>query len=607
MSQSILITQCLQEDFVKPFDEGEPLPNKLHVGYSEAKRLMGANQAEGPVARMMAWAYRQPPNKLRIIHIRDWHDPADETQESHIALFGAHCLADSPGADFAFREPSEGRAAIVNSLTLNDFHGATLEKHLEPFAGQKINLGVMGVWTEAKVTFLAYELATRYPEFRLAVCSALAASSSTLRHYMALDQLERLLGVTIHHSMNQFIQFLGGEGAEAPLPGVGAEHPSIEIVGNGNLSPIDGPLIKYLFRDCKSVSLRSLDGGFSGNLVLAAQSVDAMGHQQAPHVVKIGPRDQIGMERSAFERIESVLGNHAPSITEFADHEKRGALKYRYASMGKGSVTSFQKMYMEEEVEMDEIERALKEVFKNQLGRLYAAATLEKCSLLEYYMFSRGRAFSLRKILQEITPPDFLPEKKHEILAQSENLLKFYEEIVPRVRGSVYDEVYFSYVHGDLNGANIVLDSKKNVWIIDFFHAHRGHCLKDLIKLENDLLYIFTPVNNSEEFSEAMLISNALLEHKDLSRSLPHWVPVGVKSPQFRRAYHVARFIRSFYPDLVKERTSPLQLYIGQLRYAAHNLCFEESTALQKRWALYTASKLASKITEILLLDDRLA
>lgn len=606
MSQSILITQCLQEDFVKPFSEGDPLPNKLHVGYTEANRLMGENPEQGPVARMMSWAYQQPADKMAIIHIRDWHETNEDSQKSHIALFGSHCMAGSPGANFVFNEPVEGRAIIMNSLTLNDFHGASLSKTLAPFAGKKINVGIMGVWTEAKVTFLAYELATRYPEFRLAVCSALCASSSTMRHYMALDQLERLLGVTIHHSINQFIQFLGGEGEEAPLPGVSGEHPTIQTDGSGALTQEDTTLLRYLFRDCRQVAVRSLDGGFSGNLVLATSSQDAMGHQQAPHVVKIGPRDQIGMERSAFERIESVLGNHAPAITEFADHDKRGAIKYRYASMGL-EATSFQKMYADENVEMEEIEGALTDVFKNQLGRLYAAATLEKCSLLEYYMFSRGRAFALRKTLEQITPSDLLPEKKQEVELLTANLVKFYEEIVPRVRGSVYDEVYFSYVHGDLNGANIVIDSKKNVWIIDFFHTHRGHVLKDLIKLENDLLYIFTAVNNSDEFAEAQLISNALLEHKDLSKPLPHWVPVGVKSPQFRRAYHTARFIRSFYPGLVKENTKPLQLYIGQLRYASHTLSFDESTALQKRWALYTASKLASRITEILLVDDRLS
>jgi len=581
------------------------LPNKLHVGYSEAKRLMGEIPAEGPVARVMAWAYGQPADRLAIIHLRDWHNPADESQESHMNLFGQHCLAGSEGARFAFQEPFTGRASVVDSLTLNDFNQTTLPSILAPYIGKKINVGIMGVWTEAKVTFLAYELATRYPEFRISVCSALSASSSTLRHYMALDQLERLLGVNIQHSINQFIQFLGGEGAQAPMPGLAQDHPFIDMDGDGEFPEEDQTLLRYLFRDCKSIKPRKMDGGFSGNRVLGVSSVDAVGHEQAPHVVKIGPRDQIGLERSAFERIESVLGNTAPAITDFADYDKRGAIKYRYASMGGGPTTSFQKLYMEG-MEIDEVQKIFNTVFKSQLGRLYAAARLEKCSLLEYYMFSKGRAYALKKTLDELMPPSLLPEKRKEMEALSENLLKFYEEIIPRVRGSIYDEVYFSYVHGDLNGANIVIDSKSNVWIIDFFHTHRGHVLKDLIKLENDLLYIFTPVNNSEEFTEALLLTNALVEHKNLSQPLPHWVPVGVKSPQFRRAYQAVRSLRMFYPDLVREKTSPLQLYIGMLRYASHTLSFEEASALQKRWALHTASKLALKITEILLVDDRL-
>jgi nicotinamidase-related amidase len=606
MSQSILITQCLQEDFVKPFDEGEPLPNKLHVGYGEAKRLMGENPAEGPVARMMAWAYQEAAERLAIIHIRDWHNPADDAQKSHIALFGPHCMAGSPGARFAFPEPFSGRAGVVDSLTLNDFHGVNLEKLLAPYAGRKIHVGIIGVWTEAKVTFLAYELATRYPDFNIAVCSALCASSSTMRHYMALDQMERLLGVTVFHSINQFIQFLGGEEAAALLPKGELDHPSVEIEGNGQFPEEDQALIRHLFRDCKSVHMKKMSGGFSGNRVLAAKSVDALGQEQAPHVVKIGPRDMIGMERSAFERIEQVLGNNAPAITDFADHKNRGAIKYRYASMGGGFGSSLQKMYMDG-AELDDIQKILTAVFKSQLGRLYAAGTVEKCSLLDYYMFNRGRAFSLRKNIEDLTPPGLLVEKRKEVETMAGNLLRFYEDILPRVRGSVYDEVYYSYVHGDLNGANVVVDARGNVWVIDFFHTHRGHAIKDLIKLENDLLYIFTPVNNAEEFSEAMLITNAILDVKDLNKPLPHWVPVGVKSPKLRQAYQAARLIRSFMPDIVKEKSDPLQMFIGMLRYASHTLSFEESSVLQKKWALYTASKLASRITEILLVTDRLA
>jgi hypothetical protein len=51
-----------------------------------------------------------------------------------------------------------------------------------------------------------------------------------------------------------------------------------------------------------------LDGGFSGNVVLRAKSIDNLGHNQVPTVIKIGARDLIAKERSSFERIEEVLG-----------------------------------------------------------------------------------------------------------------------------------------------------------------------------------------------------------------------------------------------------------------------------------------------------------
>ena len=48
---ALLITQCLQKDFVQPVGRYDALPNSLHVGYEEARRLMGDKPAEGPVQR----------------------------------------------------------------------------------------------------------------------------------------------------------------------------------------------------------------------------------------------------------------------------------------------------------------------------------------------------------------------------------------------------------------------------------------------------------------------------------------------------------------------------------------------------------------------------
>ena len=100
--RNILITQCLQSDFVKPLGSFAPLPNQLHIGVEEARRLMGDDAVEGPVARMMKWAYEQSEDDLAIIHIRDSHDPDDEAQTDHLRQFGQHCLKGSEGAALAF-------------------------------------------------------------------------------------------------------------------------------------------------------------------------------------------------------------------------------------------------------------------------------------------------------------------------------------------------------------------------------------------------------------------------------------------------------------------------------------------------------------------------
>src|SRR5262249_10567493 len=170
---------------------------RLHVGFAEALRLMGEVPSEGPVARLMQWAAGTRDDGLRVIHIRDWHNGGDPAQHAHLDRFGAHCLAGSPGAAFVFGDDLSAHkpAALINSLTLNDFAGTQLEQTLAPFANAAVRAGVVGVWTEAKVSFLCYELTTRYPQMEVAVCSALCASSSRQQHFEALDRLDRILGV----------------------------------------------------------------------------------------------------------------------------------------------------------------------------------------------------------------------------------------------------------------------------------------------------------------------------------------------------------------------------------------------------------------------------
>ena len=106
------------------------------------------------------------------------------------------------------------------------------------------------------------------------------------------------------------------------------------------------------------------------------------------------------------------------------------------------------------------------------------------------------------------------------------NVCRFYEKLPP---DDPAEYRLVSYVHGDLNGANVLVDWRDNVWLIDFFHTARGHVLKDLAKVENDLLYLFTPVADEAALEEGLAISRALARVEDLREPLPER-PAGVTS-----------------------------------------------------------------------------
>lgn len=605
MPTSLLITQCLQNDFVKPIGRFDAIPNQLHVGHGEALRLLGATPAEGPIERMMQWAYAQPDELVRVIHIRDWHDPDAPDQRSHLAQFGEHCIRDSEGARFAFTEPDRhGKdIAIIDSITLNDFEGTRLGELLARHHDGGARVGLTGVWTEAKILFLAYELRTRFPELELAVCSALTASSSRQHHFQALGQLDRILGVRIIDSVGEFMEWLGGSSANAPLLGLREKHPEIDP-GGAQLDATDAMLIRFLFRDCRRVALKPFGGGFSGNLVAGTTSVDLHGHEQVPHVIKIGPQDKMGRERTSFERIQNVLGNNAPQLSDFADYDDRGAIKYRYASMGGSFSTTLQREY-QRGLSLAKVERIIHTVFGEQLMRLYKAATRESGDLLEHYFFAPERAPGVQRAVERIVGHE-VPGDVVEVVAGVEvtNPAAFYRRTLARLPARAQDSFYQAYVHGDLNGQNIVLDAHDNVWLIDFFHTRRAHVLMDLVKLENDLLYIFTPIADEAELREAFSLTDALLQVEDLWAPLPERSPSTL--PQLVRAWATLRMLRSYYPKLVHSDRAPLQLYVAMLRYAGHTLSFDEPTPLQLRWALYTAGRCADRLTALLTASTRL-
>ena len=332
-----------------------------------------------------------------------------------------------------------------------------------------------------------------------------------------------------------------------------------------------------------------------------AASQDALGHRQAPAVVKLGPNRSIAQERVAFEQVEAVLGNNAPRVRGFVNLGDRAGLKYAYAAMGHGHVRTLQAMFAAEAATRRVISVA-RSAFDDVLGPLYAAARYERMPLLEHYQFSPQLAPAVRNSVAAVTP-DFGQKMLDFPGGMSlPNVCGFYEDFLARRRPPAHDYHYVAYVHGDLNAANILVDAHHNVWVIDFFHAGPGHVLKDLAKFENDLLYLLTPIEDAPQLLEALAITRALRAVTDLQAELPDR-PDEVRSPQFARAWDVLQVLRRIGGQMCREDRHPRQLQVALLRYAVHTFSFPEPSPLQKQSALAAACSLADQITRTVEAD----
>jgi protein-tyrosine phosphatase len=411
-----------------------------------------------------------------------------------------------------------------------------------------------------------------------------------------LDQLKKILGAEVKDSVGDFAHWLIPDSTVHPPETHRTFSTEFEVDGavTGS-SEADEDVLSFLYRDASKVHLKPLSGGYSGAKVFKAASQDALGHDQAPSVAKIGPRALIGAERAAFERVEEILGNNAPNVRAFVDLGERAGIKFSFAAMGRGEIRTFQSIY-QGGLGQRKVDAILAEVFEEIMEPFYAAAQFERLPLLEHYTFSPQYAESTKKKVARIHghggDRDTLPLPGG---GEAPNPASFYSGYVRENLGKLGEYHYVSFVHGDLNGANILVDSRDNVWIIDFFHTERAHVLKDLIKLENDILYIYTPVPDEKALAESLNLTRSLLDVGDLGAPLPRR-PTGVKSDDLMRAWATLRTLRSFGAEFVREDRNPQQAWIPMLRYAMHTLSFDESDALQKRWALASSALVTDRI-----------
>ncbi|MCG3194680.1 MAG: hypothetical protein DIJKHBIC_03941 [Thermoanaerobaculia bacterium] len=592
--KALLLTQCLQNDFIRLLDEGEPLPNLVHVGALESDRLSGKN---GALSGFLKRTHATPAEELGIVHIVDRHDPA--RHGAHLERFRPHCISGTPGADLVAPLPElvacRRGTPLVEGGDLSDAEDSDLGSVLRALSGgdlSSLRVGVIGVWTNVKVMFLLYDLATRLGARHLATCSALTASRSMRGHFAALDEIRDVLGVTVFHSPGEFLDWLG-----------------VSTSGTGVTEDEERQALVSALSS-EGTSLSPLGGGFSGSQVFLARDGDG-----AASVLKVGRRGEIACERFGNERIRRILGDGVPALLGYREGGTLAAMRMELADSHDPSAArpaTFKKLFESDPSEdaTAVLEGALQSALGSLLGRFYHTAEKDNADLLEAYGFTdaHGRprwADSVVAKAEAIATTSGFSGSEAFLEGQPfsgpfMSPREFYQGWLPGQ--SRREEVYSSVVHADLNLANILVSRRRQdgglfrTWVIDFARLARFPNLTDFAKVENDLTYILLRLEDEKAASRAFAIQEARLSSTTL---MPQRLESLAETPLEKRYIRLLLALRRLAAEVDPRGAKAMATYrVALLRYAAHTLGFDEPSLPQLRLALAGVARLAALVAE---------
>ena len=206
-----------------------------------------------------------------------------------------------------------------------------------------------------------------------------------------------------------------------------------------------------------------------------------------PYVVKLARAPKIQDEVEKYRKY--VFRRHTYGFTARLERSSIlwdiGGISYSY--IGSFDVKTFSLFY--EEKSIAEITECLRSFFEITWCRHYEQAREERnISLFELYAkvwgdwyekvlraFPSANSMEFDSIHKGFDLPDPVKWLKTKVAENPND-----QSRVPQTR--------LATTHGDLHGDNLLVDSKKIAWVIDFERCGEGHALQDFIELEADII-----------------------------------------------------------------------------------------------------------------------
>jgi len=317
-----------------------------------------------------------------------------------------------------------------------------------------------------------------------------------------------------------------------------------------------------------------------------------------PMVIKVDSHLPIRKELQGYEKVKDLLGNHVPSFAPPVSSGNHSGISMELATM-EGAPDTLQDRF-ENSVSDKEIEQfisLLQRSLKLLANRVYRNTLTEK------------NIIPFRQFMLHITKQrKYLDGNIDSILNQSigdvninTDLVKNMFDIIRKNDDGVTSEVSIS--HGDLNLANIICDTRKNIWIIDWTYTAQHPIEMDFTKLENDIKFVISKNFRPEDFSNMRKFEEFLLNNPKLINitELPQDLSFIQWDLRFKKIYLAVKEIRETYFS-IKNDEDWLVYTIALLKYSIHTLSFDKSRnrgeceAIQLWFALASVEILVFKL-----------
>ena len=407
-------------------------------------------------------------------------------------------------------------------------------------------------------------------------------------------------------------------------------------------------IIQILFRrppDIRYIQVAPLPGGYGGSTTVLARLRREQDGTSLPRsfVVKLGDRREMADEHKKFQDHVRWWLTRAATFFRHAEWEDFAGIAYEFVGMDPGhEVQSFYQFYQGHTAA--EISELTRQVY-SLLGQAWHRRGQEGSANLyrEYQLLSKKqKAITERveKIVDEDDPyrdnftiieerlqpdlkPCFCPEMDipwHDPVAFLQTWPKR-ELIVP---------VHRSVVHGDLHARNVLVETEENgqkhAWFIDFSHTgnglsqartkeasregtlidpNRGHTLRDFCRLEADVKFILTRLQDEEDLRLAVTFEKELMARGFVPDDLPATPPPveAFADERFQKAWHVVAAIRHQAARYLIDESDPCPYYLSLLHATLpivyyHREQFKNQVCelQQKRYALISAGMLCGQL-----------